>query len=378
MAKQTLHIEAIDTLFFRDGKPFSMGDEVWADAIFPPLPSVIYGALRSALMFQKGYSAEETINNTKNFKIHNIYLLAGNEASEYSPVFPFPYDLIKYKRQSPLFLALTNDTLSSSSFEKIFQAPKKDKAEDVHGKSFLERQYFRNYLRGKEDNIQDTSLSTYLIPEPKIGIGRDNFTRTTSGDAEGKMYRVGMQRLAMIDQKQFKNLHSLKIAVEFEEINLDNDGLIRLGGENKIVKYTTQSNEDINISFDNIHSNIIRVYFATPAVFENGWCPQIFLQTDFEGVSFNLLTCAVGKPIYAGGFDMKAQTPKYMFKAIPAGSVYYLKTNSVDDAKVLAKKLSDKGFIADEWKNGNDYSVQAKEFGKQGFGKIYVGINRQD
>lgn len=41
-------MEAFDTLFFRDGKPFSMGDDVWANGVFPPYPSTLYGALRAS------------------------------------------------------------------------------------------------------------------------------------------------------------------------------------------------------------------------------------------------------------------------------------------------------------------------------------------
>jgi CRISPR type III-B/RAMP module-associated protein Cmr3 len=43
-----------DTLFFRDGRPFSMGTETWATSIFPPYPSTVYGAIRSWLIFEKG------------------------------------------------------------------------------------------------------------------------------------------------------------------------------------------------------------------------------------------------------------------------------------------------------------------------------------
>ncbi len=42
-----IKINPVDTLLFRDGKPFSMGENTWPDTVFPPYPSVIYGALRS-------------------------------------------------------------------------------------------------------------------------------------------------------------------------------------------------------------------------------------------------------------------------------------------------------------------------------------------
>ena len=32
-----IEMNPLDTLFFRDGKPFSMGDETWADAIRPEI-----------------------------------------------------------------------------------------------------------------------------------------------------------------------------------------------------------------------------------------------------------------------------------------------------------------------------------------------------
>ena len=46
-SSSTIVLDAFDTLFFRDGKPFFMGDDTWADGIFPPPPSVISGALRT-------------------------------------------------------------------------------------------------------------------------------------------------------------------------------------------------------------------------------------------------------------------------------------------------------------------------------------------
>jgi CRISPR-associated protein Cmr3 len=382
MTKQTIHIEAIDTLFFRDGKPFSIGDDVWADGVFPPLPSVIYGALRTTLMFQKGWSVEELEERTKNFKITNIYLLVGNEDSEFYPAFPFPYDLVKFKGKDPIFLERISSKTSSSNYE-LLEVSLKEKAEDAHGKSVVEQQYFDYYLKGDRVNtISNTSLSEYIISEPKVGITRSNITRTTSGDAEGKMYRVNMQRLVMIDKETFKNAYILKIGVEFEGIeNLDKKGIFRLGGENKSVHYTTEENiTETNIS-NSIHSNIVKVYLSTPAIFENGWCPKSFLKNEFDTIPFKLLTYSIGKPIYAGGFDMKEQKPKYMFKAVPAGSVYYLQTNSVEEAKQLAQKLTSQNNIFDEWiKNDSiseEESKQAQSLFKQGFGKIYIAAEQQ-
>ena len=37
--RQIIEIEALDTLFFRDGKPFTMGQDTVGESIFPPHPS---------------------------------------------------------------------------------------------------------------------------------------------------------------------------------------------------------------------------------------------------------------------------------------------------------------------------------------------------
>ena len=91
-----IELDALDTLFFRDGKPFSMGDDVWADGIFPPSPSVFYGAIRS-IYFSENIDKLEltaTINNdpTKDLIIKGIFFSINEK-----PYFPLPMDLVKEK-----------------------------------------------------------------------------------------------------------------------------------------------------------------------------------------------------------------------------------------------------------------------------------------
>jgi len=75
-----IRIRPLDTFFFRDGKPFSRGQETWADGIFPPSPSILYGALR-AIYFSE-YPDEFNKANTPddptlNLKIKGIFLGMG-------------------------------------------------------------------------------------------------------------------------------------------------------------------------------------------------------------------------------------------------------------------------------------------------------------
>ena len=91
-----IEIEALDTLFFRDGKPFSMGEEVWADGVFPPSPSVIYGALRSAYFANNSNEldrANESDDPTSNLEITSIYYRFKN--ANYLPL-PGGYKVLRY------------------------------------------------------------------------------------------------------------------------------------------------------------------------------------------------------------------------------------------------------------------------------------------
>ena len=49
-----LFLQANDTFFFRDGRPFTKGDQSEGYSIFPPLPSTILGALRTAYIAEYG------------------------------------------------------------------------------------------------------------------------------------------------------------------------------------------------------------------------------------------------------------------------------------------------------------------------------------
>ena len=94
-----IQIEPIDTLFFRDGKPFSMGDQSTAFGIFPPYPSTVFGAIRTGIIAQNqglghfldGNMASEigTVNESSyaSFKLKGVFLY--NSAHDYL-YFPAP------------------------------------------------------------------------------------------------------------------------------------------------------------------------------------------------------------------------------------------------------------------------------------------------
>jgi CRISPR-associated protein Cmr3 len=350
-----IRIEALDTLFFRDSRPFNMSDDTWATGMFPPLPSVLYGALRTAYMAQNDNITPANIDeHTSNFRITQIsYIVDTNK------YLPLPLDILQESDINPNLSAAQkrtlkknrkenkNDaltlTLSSQLTEEntpIFSTHAHTLAQnnnlanhfqylshsnDVENidNGIIAYSDLANYFTKIDTNFNEIlSTSTYIKPEPKIGIGLNNATTTV---AEGKLYRVEMLR-----PKQ-----GFSLQIEFEGIELAEKGLLKLGGEGKLASYTSITdtqpiNSNINVNLN----DTFKIYLATPAIFEKGYYPtHIFKNAKVE---VELLSCAVGKSINVGGFDMVAREPKKLLRAVPAGSVYYFKLLSGNFADLQA------------------------------------------
>ena len=353
-----IKIDALDTLFFRDGRPFTMGEDTWANSIFPCYPSVIYGALRT-VYFSENTAELDKANGpddpTVGLEIKSIHLEADD-----MPYWPLPLDYVKDKNQvdneeTVFLLKRERETvISNYSCVEILSPDKNKKVESIAG-GLARKREMKNYL---DNNIRKSefipvNLSDYITLEPKIGIGRNRTTRTTSD--EQKLYRVEMQR------PENESGEQLSLVVKFNGLDIPPRGFMKLGGEGKATYY--KETNETTIEAPKLGGNIFKIYLATPAIFNHGWLPlglrmEKNLIGTYKELKLKLLTAAVGKYISIGGFDMKKKKSKIMYRAVPAGSVYYFKLLNGDMSEVISifhnKSISD---------------IQAKE----GFGISFVG-----
>lgn len=346
-----INIQALDTLFFKDGKPFNKGDDTWANGIFPPSPSVIYGSLRSAYIVQNRdlFSIKDLIKKTEKLRINQIYYqikvpITGAKGEEKGTFFPIPNDLVmkkdvlddekferkKYKSYKTYKLILSDNTsmksISSASSDVVLKFQTNEEVEALDN-GFIDSSTLKRYVRGrKEANFEGRKITDFVVNEPKVGIGRNNITNITE---DGLLYRVGMQRTKDIE-----------LVVEFEEIeglNFNKKGFLKLGAESKSTAYE-ENLSPINLSFKSTkledNEADFKIYLATPTFFEQGWFPtKIFKDNEIE---VELVTAAVGKLINIGGFDIDKKRPKPMMKAVPAGSVYYYKLKKGNLSKLAS------------------------------------------
>ncbi len=342
-----VEIEALDTLVFQDGKPFEKSNDSWGNSLVLPTPSTLYGALRAtyfAKHFDELSKANEANDPTKNLKINFIGLqYKGNL------VFSLPRDCVELK-DKVITLDLEENNLTNNPLKYIFSS--KEEVDGLDG-AFLKKSNFSRYLSCKTIGSFEKEES-FIIRESKIGIGLNRQTKTTE---EGLLYRVEMLR--------YKDL---KIVVDFDGLDLENSGLMRLGGEAKGTRYKQVESLDVPIS--NISGNTFKLYLLTPAIFNNGWYPDwIDEENDFigeyRGFKLKLVASAIGKSQSIGGFDIKKREPKKMRKAVPMGSVYYFEILEGDKEKVVeAFNLSNISDI----KNEEDYRLV-----KEGYGLVMVG-----
>jgi CRISPR-associated protein Cmr3 len=359
-----IKIDAIDTLFFKDGKPFSMGEETWADGIFPPPPSVIYGAITSSIL-----SAEPELSNRlsdptifDDVIITDIYYRINNSIH-----FPMPLDIVYKKNKSKkdvntekrtkeyiVNILNGNQSKSLSSINQNILTIKSNEEVENLENAVLNESKLSDYLNGFLDEKEFVSrkLSDNFITESKVGIGRDNLTRTTE---ESKLYRVGMRRPK-----------DLSIIVELSDTELTKEltKFIKFGAEGKIAKLTEPTDIYNPISVKDSEVKKFKLYLKTPTFFENGWLPNWVnketLVGEKDGIQIKLITAFIGKPISIGGFDMFKKVPKPMRKAVPSGSVYCFEILNGNFKEVLDLF--------------NNKSISEYDSQKYGYGISMIGI----
>lgn len=330
-----IQLEALDTLFFKDGKPFSMGEDTQAEGQFPPSPGVIYGALRSAYIAQNlengSHTLDQLIELSDNLVITNI-------AYKYDTniCYPLPLDYAerKSKENEAVCLKLTENTFSG--LDQTYLCIANEHVEQVND-GLIESSQFGSYLDGGMNAFEIKKWSKLITNESKYGNSRNNETRSTSED-DGNVYRVAMRRLESSSYKK------LRIVIEYDFTESIKLGLVKLGAEGKVVIINQVDQE--RIEGRNFSDKYFKVVLLSPALFSGEGEPSLNLFKEL-GYEITLLTKVVGRPIKIGGWDMVTKQPKSMLNAVPSGSVYYYEITNSKSVKELNDDLAKVHSISD-------------------------------
>ncbi len=357
-----LFLKPNDTFFFRDGRPFTRGEQSEGYSIDTPFPSTVMGALRTAYIAFCGDMAQFTSGEMKSIigtkqslagasiQIKGVFLGRGDGPLYY----PTPRDLVSEKKSGnailyPLSIESQHDTFPSSSKLSTLLTWDNSEMQVEHAGGYISYDNLRKYLLGETSGLTSEE-SSFIMDEPKVGIARSHRTLATD---ESMLYRINLKR--------FRN-SEFGFVVDVDGIDrLPKSGLIKLGGEGKGFTYEVASQKPDPISVDDRStirdmvrdSGKFKLYLATHAIFNDGWLPECFYG-DIE-----LITAAVGNYVTIGGWDVAHRRPKQAYRAVPAGSVYYFRLINDEKTDAILDCL--------HYKNIGDQRTQ------EGFGLAYVG-----
>ena len=357
-----LFLKPNDTFFFRDGRPFTRGEQSEGYSIETPFPSTVMGALRTAYiafcgnMTQFANEQMKSVIGTKgsltdaSIQIKGVFLGRGNESIYY----PTPRDLVSEKKSEsttlyPLSMESQSDTFPPNSKLSTLLTWNNSAMQVEHAGGHISCDNLRKYLLGGTSGLT-SEKSGFIIDEPKVGITRSHKTLATD---EGMLYRINMKRFS---DSEFGFVVDVDGIDQFPK-----SALIKLGGEGKGFTYrvASQKTDPISAADHSAIRDIVResgkfkLYLATHAIFDNGWLPKCF-HGDIE-----LITAAVGNYLTIGGWEVADRSPKKAYRAVPAGSVYYFRLVNGADVDAILDCL--------HYRNIGDQRTQ------EGFGLVYVG-----
>ena len=353
-----LFVEPADVLLFRDGRSFSAANsDTLARGVFPPRPTVFYGAIRSALMSRNDADFDQptfglsgpvadvvgTKTDAGTLSIAR-FALARRTGDAVERLYPVPSDVLVRKGDRDAPRAERRYTLLRPR-----EAPGRTNGpDDVHlpwtdddaldavytaASGYLPEPAFREVVSGNETALRNAIEAESLFrTEPRTSVALDDETGT---GRSGRLFTVAFTRT---DSEV-----GFLLRLEDDAGAVPPKGWLRLGGEARAAHFTRV--DASKTAGGDLLSTIqkkgrFKLVLTTPAVFEQGWRPDVVDRDGrgtLAGCSVQLRGAAVEGHEPLGGWDIAAGRPKTTRRAVPAGGVYFFDLEDPSDAPRLAE-----------------------------------------
>jgi len=302
----------VDTLFFRGAEPMNLGENHTVSHVFPPSANTLVGALRTAVLLQKGISFEDYGENAN--APDEIISTIGNAGQSapfelIGPLFiqgenvyvPAPYlwfmekegdeknepGNVKIVKGSPVKSRL----LKSEAQQLIWAKGEKGDLVSLGGR-WIKKQD----LYSAETMIEVKKSDEFFENEQRIGIALEKNRKVR----KGHLYSFNHARL----KKETCLLFSTDITLPLEE-----RGVLKLGAEQRFGWYEKLEDKKVDMQFSDDGN-----YFLS--------------LSNTEGTKeANASVVATGRILYFGGWDLKIGFHKPMKGFFPAGTVFNKKIN---------------------------------------------------
>ncbi len=333
MIEQWLEIKPLDTLFFRGGEPMEAGETHEAGGpVFPPVPETIIGALRTAILAQKGIEPERVKNLAEDEDLDQKHLPLWG--SPQRPGFGIAGPIFRvngvdlFPAPANWFYRRVNGTLEISEAQPLKKAPLKAKRSNIlwierpheDMKPLASRFWLTRSALEREGcfdlkivcNLNEvTAEKAQAVPgfllikvEERVGIARDNARRTIE---KGYLYATRHLRLSS----------GVSLIVGLDKplcsSHLAEKGIFQLGGEGRLVRYwLLEDKETPRLS----GTNKGRLLAVSPVVYERAQKAGLLNKPYASGRLFRV-----------AGWDMRRAFHKPTRSYFPAGAVFFSDTD---------------------------------------------------
>lgn len=340
----TYRVTPNDTLFFRGGEPMGMGESHFQTSVFPPSPETFIGAIRTSVIVHngrgdfEGYSQGKYDNTSwfkeigfkelpDTFQFTGPFLIKGEDI-----LLPPPANLFTDAGKKGFTIAPPRDfqeITHSSAIPIIMWIHESGGAAGKDWKpvqDYITLDGMMKYLKGSIDNLNlETDFvtnSTLFETESRTGIALEKKGLRTA--RSGHLYMTSHIRFAEM----------VGMVFILEGVSSLPDSLImRLGGENRTIWGEKSTDAEMPSFQENIEFLVTTMPTKTKKVVR-GIPVTEFLDEDMNiilpgGVKSKLISYAVNKPEFSGGWDLVTQKSKAMSQYLPAGSVFYFEKCTV-------------------------------------------------
>ncbi len=326
-ARRLLCIEPLDTLFFRDARPFSMASRAASGL---PKPQTVAGALRTAMLRRAGIDLAIVAKGVRAGLAFADAAAVGETGAAIGLVrfrgpwfgqngkilFPLPATLKKERdddgaivRLDPLHEDLPGWKPLEPDMKPLWSRNQK-RLESVPG--YLTEDGMTQFLDGGVPAKGEIVLAEDIYGfENRTGIALDAETAVAD---EGMIYAIRLLALRQ-DACLYVEVTGPTAALALFSTTGEAGETIALGGEGRRAIVTTVNNASPMPSSAMDGAEGRRLLVLTTAALVNGWCPD----------NLKLLAAAIPGHEAVSGWDLARGGPKPNRFTVAAGSVYFLR-----------------------------------------------------